>query len=124
MVQAPETSIGNVAGMDRLLARIIVAARVGSGMTQVDLAKRLERPQSFVSKIEAGDRRVTAVELVIISRALGRDARDMVAELLSAPPVAGRRIRRKPAGAPEAEAISSKVLTGGGGEVETPDADQ
>ncbi|MGD1025681.1 MAG: helix-turn-helix transcriptional regulator [Candidatus Sulfotelmatobacter sp.] len=32
-------------------------------MTQVDVAKSIKRPQSFVSKIESGERRVDVVEL-------------------------------------------------------------
>jgi helix-turn-helix protein len=38
-------------------------ARVDAGLTQVGVAKKLRRPQSFVSKIESGERRVDVVEL-------------------------------------------------------------
>jgi transcriptional regulator with XRE-family HTH domain len=38
-------------------------ARVEAALTQVEVAKKLERPQSFVSKIESGERRVDVVEL-------------------------------------------------------------
>lgn len=38
-------------------------ARVRAGLTQTDAARRLGRPQSFVSKCESGERRVDVVEL-------------------------------------------------------------
>jgi transcriptional regulator with XRE-family HTH domain len=38
-------------------------ARVEASLTQVEVARRLKRPQSFVSKIESGERRVDVVEL-------------------------------------------------------------
>jgi len=38
-------------------------ARIQSGLTQMQVAKRLGLPQSYVSKIESGERRVDAVEL-------------------------------------------------------------
>ena len=38
-------------------------ARVEAALTQVEVAKKLERPQSFVSKVESGERRVDVVEL-------------------------------------------------------------
>jgi transcriptional regulator with XRE-family HTH domain len=38
-------------------------ARVEAGLTQVEVAQKLSRPQSFVSKIESGERRVDFVEL-------------------------------------------------------------
>lgn len=39
------------------------AARLAAGLTQAEVAARLRRPQSYVSKCEAGERRVDAVEL-------------------------------------------------------------
>jgi len=45
------------------------AARKLAGLTQVEVAQRLGRPQSFVSKCEAGERRVDAVELAAFARA-------------------------------------------------------
>jgi transcriptional regulator with XRE-family HTH domain len=38
-------------------------ARGESGLTQEQVAKKLRRPQSYVSKSESGERRVDAVEL-------------------------------------------------------------
>ncbi len=40
-------------------------------MTQSELARRLEKPQSYVSKYETGIRRLDLVELEQIARALG-----------------------------------------------------
>ena len=38
-------------------------ARLDSALTQVEVAKKLKRPQSYVSKIEAGEQRVDILEL-------------------------------------------------------------
>jgi transcriptional regulator with XRE-family HTH domain len=48
------------------------AARKQAGLTQAEVASRLGRPQSFVSKSESGERRVDAVELARFARLYGR----------------------------------------------------
>jgi transcriptional regulator with XRE-family HTH domain len=47
-------------------------ARLEAGLTQVRVAELLGRPQSFVSKIEAGERRVDFVELQVLAQAYGK----------------------------------------------------
>ena len=43
-------------------------ARLQTGLTQMEVAKALRRPQSFVSKCESGERRVDVVELEDFAR--------------------------------------------------------
>ena len=46
-------------------------ARESAGLSQSEAARRLRRPQSFVSKCESGERRVDAVELRAFARVYG-----------------------------------------------------
>jgi len=41
----------------------LVQARKDAALTQVEVARRLGRPNSFISKCELGERRVDVVEL-------------------------------------------------------------
>lgn len=50
------------------------------GLTQMDLAARLQKPQSFVSKYESGERRLDLVELQQICSAVGIDIVEFVRE--------------------------------------------
>ena len=43
-------------------------AREESGLTQVEVAKKLGQPQSYVSKCETGEKRVDVIELVRFAR--------------------------------------------------------
>jgi len=53
--------------------RFLVATRKAAGITQVELAARLGRHQSFVSKLERGERRVDVIEFCQVAEALGHD---------------------------------------------------
>jgi transcriptional regulator with XRE-family HTH domain len=61
---------------------VLVATRKNAGVTQVELAERLDKPQQFISKIENGDRRVDLIEFVAICRALRVDPKDVFAAVL------------------------------------------
>jgi transcriptional regulator with XRE-family HTH domain len=47
-------------------------AREDAGLTQVQVAKRLGRPQSYVSKCESGERRVDVIELAQFAELYGK----------------------------------------------------
>lgn len=53
---------------------LLIAARKKAGLNQAELAKRLGRPQSFVSKFERGERRLDVIEFKSVAEALGLDA--------------------------------------------------
>ena len=55
----------------RLFLELLIKARKDAGVTQEQLAKRLNRPQSFVSKCENGERRVDVIELLQILQSIG-----------------------------------------------------
>lgn len=46
-------------------------ARKSAHLTQREASRRLGKPQSFISKIESGERRVDFVELTILARLYG-----------------------------------------------------
>jgi transcriptional regulator with XRE-family HTH domain len=56
-------------GQERL-QNLLRKSRLEAGFTQVQMAKKLGRPQSFVSKYESGERRLDLVELRLICKAL------------------------------------------------------
>lgn len=57
---------------DLLLNRLI-AARRAAGVTQAEVAARLRKPQSHVSKCEAKDREINIIDLLRWSQAVGLD---------------------------------------------------
>ena len=55
------------------LRELLTEARSKAGLTQLDVASRLERPQSFVSKYESGERRLDVVEFLEVCTAVQAD---------------------------------------------------
>jgi transcriptional regulator with XRE-family HTH domain len=55
------------------LKQALVAARRDRGLSQVQVAELLGRPQSFVSKYERGERRLDVIEFLEVATTLGVD---------------------------------------------------
>jgi transcriptional regulator with XRE-family HTH domain len=62
-----------------LLVDLLKEARAAAGLTQVQLARKLKQSQSFVSKMEVGERRVDLVQLRTVCTALGTTVAAFVA---------------------------------------------
>ena len=60
------------------LREALIAARKAAGMTQADLAKKLKCHQSFVARLESGERRIDVIELIVLARSIGTDARKLL----------------------------------------------
>jgi len=56
----------------------LTQARKDAGLSQAALAKTLRCQQSLIARIESGERRIDLVELVIISRAMGINAFELL----------------------------------------------
>lgn len=59
--------------------------RKNAGLTQAALAKKLRRPQSYISKYERGDRRLDVIEFIEVARVIGFDPHDFLRKLVSKP---------------------------------------
>lgn len=67
----------------RRLCALLRQLREEAGLTQAQVAERLDEPQSFVSKYEAGERRLDVIELRQVTEALGVPLRDLLEQLES-----------------------------------------
>ena len=65
----------------RKLRAALAAARTEAGLTQAEVAKKLRKPQSFVSKYESGERNLDVVEFLGVCRALGVSAVGVLEQL-------------------------------------------
>jgi len=65
-----------------VLLDAIVAARKEVGLTQVELAGRLGKPQPFISYVERGERRLDVIEFCAWARAMGIPAEELFARVL------------------------------------------
>lgn len=57
----------------RVVGKVLADFRKKAGLRQQDLAARLNKPQSFVSSYEAGQRRIDVLELLRIAAGMGAD---------------------------------------------------
>jgi transcriptional regulator with XRE-family HTH domain len=55
------------------LREVLADQRRDQGITQTELARRLGKPQSFVSKVESGERRLDVIEFLELAKILDLD---------------------------------------------------
>ena len=63
------------------LRELLTEARSKASLTQLDVAGRLWRPQSFVSKYESGERRLDVVEFLEVCAAIHADPVKVLCEV-------------------------------------------
>ena len=66
------------------LLDLLVTVRKEAKLTQAIVAERLGRPQSYMAKVENGERRLDVVEFVALVGALGDEPREVFARFLDA----------------------------------------
>lgn len=64
------------------LRELLVEYRAKAGLTQTELADKLARAQTFVSKIEKGERRIDVTELIEMLAAMRADPMEFFERLL------------------------------------------
>ena len=62
--------------------KLLISKRKAARLTQRDLARILDREQSFVWRIENGERRLDVVEFHWVCKALGASSIDVYADLV------------------------------------------
>jgi transcriptional regulator with XRE-family HTH domain len=65
----------------KALIGLLVARREAAGLTQSDLAARLGKSQSFVARLENGQRRTTVVEFMTLGKILRFDPYKVISTL-------------------------------------------
>ena len=63
------------------LLELLVERRNAAGLTQSQVADRLGRPQSFISKFERGERRLDVIEFLEVCRQLETDPYQLLRDL-------------------------------------------
>lgn len=66
----------------QLVIRTLRSARLEKGMTQATLAQALGKPQSFIAKVENGERRLDVIEFIHFARLLSFDPTELIREIM------------------------------------------
>ncbi|EBJ1007633.1 XRE family transcriptional regulator [Salmonella enterica] len=65
----------------QMVIKALREARVAGHITQEELGKALGRPQSFIAKVENGERRLDIIEFVHLCRLVGIDPVSIINKL-------------------------------------------
>jgi transcriptional regulator with XRE-family HTH domain len=65
----------------KLLVDLIISKREAAGLTQAQLAEKLGEYQSFVARLESGQRRIDVVEFLDLASELGFDPAKVIRQI-------------------------------------------
>jgi len=65
------------------LVAFLIDRREKAKLTQAELAKKLGRYQSFVARVESGQRRIDIIELLDLAEVIGFDPREALKRLIT-----------------------------------------
>jgi transcriptional regulator with XRE-family HTH domain len=66
---------------EKTLRERLKQARLAAGLRQLDVALQLAKPQSYVAKIESGERRLDFIEVLDLCATIGLDPCELTKEL-------------------------------------------
>jgi len=67
----------------KIVREALKEARLRNGLRQQDVAEALGRPQSYVAKIESGERKADFVEVLDLCTAIGLDPKALLKKLIN-----------------------------------------
>lgn len=79
------------------LLDLLLEERIKLGLLQKDLGKKMGKPQSFVSKVERGERRIDPAEMVDFCSALELDPAQIITEIakVASEDTTSKRVRKR-----------------------------
>lgn len=63
-------------------AAFLKKSRIAAGLSQQQLAARLNQPKGFIGRIERGRKRLNVVDFMDVAEAIGKNASEAMRELL------------------------------------------
>lgn len=63
------------------LRKLLIAARKKAGLKQADVARKMGKPQPFMSRFETGERQLEVAEFIELAEILGVDPASVIDEL-------------------------------------------
>ncbi|EBA9761124.1 MULTISPECIES: helix-turn-helix domain-containing protein [Enterobacteriaceae] len=65
----------------QMVIKALRDARIACGLTQQEVASAFGRPQSFIAKVESGERRLDVVEFVLFCRTVNIEPGSILGKL-------------------------------------------
>lgn len=67
----------------RAMMQVLTETRKSKRITQQDLADRLSRPQSYIAKVETGERRLDVVEFIEWASAIDSSPAELITTIMT-----------------------------------------